>query len=292
MEKAKHAVSEFMAKAGHKDTTVHERVAPAVVNETVVKKRHDEIQTAVDREVHQDHFHTTVQPIQDREMLPEQHRHHVAAAQERHIDHGDDAAVRRRLEEERARFHDTRTEGQTIHTQSTAPTVAGEHVHHHVHETIQPVLQKEVIQPTVVHTTVPIHEVHHNAPVHHTASALPAVSLSEYQRQGGTLSGREERIDGFEGEPKAVSQAIGGAPIAGATGAAAPPLRRTGTDSSSDSDREGRLRNTTGTGTRHMGTDGQIGSTNTSAPHHKSNLLNKLDPRVDSNNDGKAGFGK
>lgn len=81
-----------------------------------------------------------------------------------------------------------------------------------VHETIQPVLQKEVIQPTVVHTTVPIHEVHHESQ-HHTASALPAVSLSEYQRQGGTLSGRDERIDGFEGEPKAVTSAIGGTPL-------------------------------------------------------------------------------
>lgn len=85
----------------------------------------------LDREVHQDHYHTTVQPIQDREVLPEQHKHTVAPVQERHIDHGDDAAVRRRLEEERARFHDTRVEAASVHTQSTAPTVAGEHVHHH-----------------------------------------------------------------------------------------------------------------------------------------------------------------
>ena len=34
-------------KTGHHDTTVHENVAPAVVNETVKKTRHDEIQTAV-----------------------------------------------------------------------------------------------------------------------------------------------------------------------------------------------------------------------------------------------------
>lgn len=164
-----------------------------------------------------------------------------------------------------------------------------------MHEIIQPVLQKEVIQPTVVHTTVPIHEVHHNEPKVHTASALPAVSLSEYQRQGGTLSGRGERVDGFEGEPKAVSQAIGGAPLAstglmGGTGAPTTSrLHRSGSASSSDEERRA--------GRRHVGTDGPIGSSNTTgsgstAPHHKSNLLNKLDPRVDSNNDGKAGFGK
>ncbi|KAI9752366.1 MAG: hypothetical protein M1815_000578 [Lichina confinis] len=345
MEKAKAAVSDFIDdrhKTGHHDTTVHENVAPAVVNETVKKTRHDEIQTAVvkaddpsataDREVHQDHHHTTVQPIKDREVLPETHKHHVAPVQERHLDHGNDADIRRRLEQERARFHDTRVEAPTVQSQSTAPTVAGEHVHHHVHETIQPVLQKEVIQPTVVHTTVPVHEVHHKEPVHHTASALPAVSLSDYQRQGGTLSGRNERIDGFEGEPKAVAAAIGGTPLSSSTGhtgttgvgAGAPRTHRRRSSSASSSDREkvgGSRRNplasgTTGTGyntttghgdhgltggdRRHVGTDGPIGSTDAhntthadnTGPRHKSNMLNKLDPRVDANYDGKAGVGK
>jgi len=50
---------------------------------------------------------------------------------------------------------------------------------------------------TVTHTVVPIHEVHHNAAAHHPTSALPPVSLSEYKNAGGTLTGREERYDGF-----------------------------------------------------------------------------------------------
>lgn len=78
-----------------------------------------------------DHYHTTVQPVVAKEVLPEQHKHVMAGVQERHIDHGDDAAVRRRLEEERAKFHDTRVEAPTVHTQAQGATIAGEHVHHH-----------------------------------------------------------------------------------------------------------------------------------------------------------------
>ena len=63
----------------------------------------------------------------------------------------------------------------------------------------------ETIEPHVTHTTVPIHEVHHNAAQHHAASALPAVSMAEFKAQGGSLVGREERQDGFLGEPKSAA---------------------------------------------------------------------------------------
>ena len=44
------------SKSGHHDTTVHEKVAPAVQNETINKHRHEDVQTAIDREVHQGMF--------------------------------------------------------------------------------------------------------------------------------------------------------------------------------------------------------------------------------------------
>ncbi|KAL9639575.1 MAG: hypothetical protein Q9164_000852 [Protoblastenia rupestris] len=253
MDKAKAAVSEFMHKAGHHDTTVHEKVAPAVVNENITKHRHEEATTAIDREVHQDHYHTSIQPVKDREVLPEQHSHQMAAVEQREVKHGDDHAVRARLEQERAQFQNTRTVASTQESHSAAPVIAGEHVHHHVHETIQPVIQKETIQPSVVHTTVPIHEVHQNEAKHHSASALPAVSMADFKKQGGSLTGREERYDGFEGEPRGVGSVLGGS-------------------------------STTGS---HMGT----GSSTTAGPH-SSNTMNKADPRVDSDMDGSRGMGR
>lgn len=124
-------------------------------------------------------------------------------------------------------------------------------------QTIQPVVQKETIQPSVVHTTVPIHEVHHNEAKHHAASALPAVSMADFKKQGGSLSGREERYDGFEGEPRAVGGALGGS--------------------------------STGTGVAGSGLTGHHGQT-TAGPH-SSNMENKLDPRVDSDMDGSRNMG-
>ena len=105
----------------------------------------------------------------------------------------------------------------------------------------------------MVHTTIPIHEVHHNEAKHHSASALPAISMADFKKQGGSLTGREERYDGFEGEPRAVGSALGGSSSIGTTG--------TGL-----------------TGGRHSG--------QTTAGPHSSNVENKLDPRVDSDLDG------
>jgi len=286
MDKAKAAVSDFMQKAGHHDTTVHEKVAPAVVNEQVLKQRHEEAQTAIDREVHQDHYHTSVQPIKDREVLPEQHSHRMAAVEEREVQHGDSNAIKARLEQERMQFQDSRTEVGTKETHSVAPVIAGEHVHHHVHETIQPVVQKETIQPSVVHTTVPIHEVHQNEAKHHAASALPAVSMADFKKQGGSLTGREERYDGFEGEPRAVGSSLGGG--SSATGTSS--YDNTGLDSSRGTTGLDSSHGTTGLGSSR-GTTGSSGYDNTTTTGKKPGLMDKLNPMKDSDGDGKRGIG-
>ena len=113
---------------------MHEKVAPAVVQETIEKRRHEEVQTAIDREIHQDHFHTSIQPVKHREILPEEHSHNIIPVEEREHHHGDSSAIKARLEQEAAQFRDSRIEGATRETHSVAPVIAGEHVHHHVHE--------------------------------------------------------------------------------------------------------------------------------------------------------------
>ncbi|CAF9914292.1 MAG: hypothetical protein HETSPECPRED_001942 [Heterodermia speciosa] len=267
-------------KAGHHDTTVHEKVAPAVVNETVVQKRHEEATTAIDREIHQDHYHTSVQPVLDREVLPEKHHHNIIPVEERHHQHGDTEAVKARLEQEAAQFQSNRTVSKE-ETHSVAPVIAGEHVHHHVHETIQPVVQKETIQPSIVHTTVPIHEVHENEAKHHATSALPAVSMADFKKQGGSLTGREERYDGFEGEPRAVGSALGGSSsgLTGSTGTSGPHSSSLANkaDPRVDSDRDG---------SRNLGANSQ-GTTSTGK---KPGLIDKLNPLKDTDHDGKKGF--
>lgn len=120
-------------KSGHNTTDVTEEVAPAVVNEHVLKTKEEQVQELHDKEIHQDHFHRTVQPVKDREVLPEQHSHNVVGVEHREHRHGDASTIKAKLEQEAAQFKNTRTE-DVRETSSVAPVVAGEHVHHHVHE--------------------------------------------------------------------------------------------------------------------------------------------------------------
>ncbi|KAK5118222.1 hypothetical protein LTR85_008202 [Meristemomyces frigidus] len=280
MDSAKAAVKDFMAKSGHHDTTVHEKVAPAVTHETINRTEHEDVQTAIDKEVHQDHYHTSVQPVNDQVQLKEQHHHNIVPVEHRQYEHDNPEQVQARLAQEQAKFRDEaqRVEGQ--HTSSVAPIVAGEHIHHHVHETIQPVVNKQTIEPHVVHTTVPIHEVHHNAAQHHSTSALPAVSLADFKKQGGVLTGREERYDGFEGEPRSVGGALGSGSSNSASAMGASGLEGRSTDQYGS--------NTTGS--HGLGHESNVGSTGESTG--KPSMMQKLNPKVDADGDGKAGFMK
>lgn len=292
MDKVKQALTDFTSRSGHHDTTVHEAVAPAVSKETVKPHQHEEINTAVDKEIHQDHYHRTVQPVHDREVLPETHTAKLGGVQHREFDHRDHESTKRNLVQDQAQFKNERVVEGTTQSRSVAPTVGGEHVHHHIHETIQPVIHKETIQPNVVHTTVPIHEVHHNKATHHNTTALPAMTMDEFKNKGGTLSGREERFDEFEGVPKN----IGGGTAGGfghvrdthGTHNAGTDLHRHGDHHDAPNHRG--VGAATGA-TTGSGSTGLTGSSHRSDPTgpHDSHLANKADPRVDSDRVGTAG---
>lgn len=67
MEKAKKAVSNFLSQDGKHKTTVDEDVRKPITEEHVFPEQHEQITTAVDREVHQDHHQTVIQPIKAKE---------------------------------------------------------------------------------------------------------------------------------------------------------------------------------------------------------------------------------
>ncbi|KAI1384356.1 uncharacterized protein F4822DRAFT_432902 [Hypoxylon trugodes] len=319
MNKTKDAIRDFIGKTGHNDTTVHESVEPAVKRETVKPTEHQDINTAINKEVHQDHYHRTVQPIQDRQTLPEKHEHRVGGVQHRDYDHRDHETTKKTLAAENQKYKDERVIKDTTHTQSHAPTVQGEHVHHHVHETVQPVLHKETIQPNVVHTTVPIHETHHNAAQHHSTTSLPPVSMQEYEQQGGALGGRKERFDAFEGEPKTIRGTLSTMHDKQDSGLKNPPEGvfhgdydplDGGRHHVSGGPQVGKSATTVGThpavsaqssaqkeyrdagkGTTSAHTERDTSLVESGKKDHPS-LLNKLNPMTDSNGDGKAGFMK
>jgi len=306
MDRAKGAVSDFLHRSGKHDTTVDERVAPAVTNEHITPTRHENVQTVVDKEIHQDHHHTSVQPVQAQEVLPEKHSHNLAGVKHTTHDHTNPDEIRQRLDAERAQFQDTSTTHDTKYTQSAAPTVGGEHIHHHVHETVQPVVHKETIQPSVVHTTVPIHETHHKAAEHHGVSELPAMTLDEFKNNGGSLTGRDERHGTHAGCPDPANpgnmkeyweeSATGGHHHGHHHGTNTSTT--TGLDDSSRGGQNyGNERDYERTGDRY-GTDGSIGQGNQgltgngSESRSKPSLMDKLNPKKDADGDGKPGFMK
>ncbi|RPB22789.1 hypothetical protein L211DRAFT_788094 [Terfezia boudieri ATCC MYA-4762] len=184
------------------DTEVREVVNPAITKETVIKENRETTITAVDRELHQDHYQTRVQPVVDRQILPEEHLHKQAPVEYKEHRHHKGDEIRRALEEERSRFKSTREVLPTKHTVEAGDTVVGEHHHHHVYETVQPVIEREIIQPIITHTTIPIHERIEKDPSFHPKTIQPVMTMEEFLRAGGTLEGRAERVDLFEGEPQ------------------------------------------------------------------------------------------
>ena len=75
--------------------------------------------------------------------------------------------------------------------------------HHHIHDTIQPVIERERVQQHVVHTTIPVHERIDKEPVIHSGNVLPTKTLAEFETAGHSLAGGKttgEHID-YEGEP-------------------------------------------------------------------------------------------
>lgn len=145
-------------------------------------------------------------------------------------------------------------------------------------------IQKETVQPSVVHTTVPVHEVHHNESKHHGTTALPPVTMDEFKAQGNSLEGRQERSDAFEGAPKSVDGGIVGGHRAAGTTSLTAKEGQTGTTHNTGAHHH--------TGTAHENTaNGMSGSgTSGTAQTGKPSLLDKLNPKKDTDGDGKAGI--
>lgn len=326
MEKAKQAIRDFTAKSGHHDTTVHSAAAPAVEHETVKPRHHEEIQTAVDREVHQDHYHQTVQHVKDKEILPEKHYAKLGAVQHKAYDHRDHDKTREQLAAESSQFKNEQRVAETTRTQELAANVEGERVHHHVHETIQPVIHKETIEPHVTHTTVPIHEVHHNRAVHHETSELPTISMNEFKKSG--LEGHTERFDNFDGRPEEAGGVSGilerahhstkkpiegtfhgdfdeegrhdhhaGARVAttGSTTGSTTGLT-SGSTTGATTGAAGAAATAAMTGSSKSSRVGESGlghnKTSGSQSSNKPSLMDKINPKVDADGDGKPGFFK
>jgi len=186
-----------------RDTQVEEIVNPAVVKEKIRPTEKERTDVEFQRELHQDHYQTRVQPVVDREVLPEEHVHRTLPTEYRERRAGNKAEVDNLLNKERQEFKDSRTVLPGDKRTEEGRIVAEESRHHHVHEIVQPILEREVIQPTVIHTTQPIHERIEKDATFHPKTVQPTMTLEEFQSAGGTLDGRSTiSKEIFQGEPQ------------------------------------------------------------------------------------------
>lgn len=283
MQAAKEAVSSFLHHKDRHSVDIEQETKPAVLHETVIQKQHEDVIQAVDREIHQHHHQVHVQPIKDKVIEPEKHHHKIVPVENRTTHHGKDREIATVIAQEHGKFKDERNVLPVQTTTGAANVVVGEHVHHHVHDYVQPVIERERVVPHVVHTTIPIHEHIEHAPLVHKGNVLPAVTMEEFTRAGHSLKGykgKSEHIE-YEGKPLNIDDhshvgfgGLGAGATAGAAGAGAythggKSRSRSSSLSSSDEERS-RV-------PRSMST-----SSKSSRKPHRSNLLNKLDPRVES----------
>ena len=127
--------------------------------------------------------------------------------------------------------------------------------------------------------------------------------MADFKKQGGSLTGREERYDGFEGEPRAVGSALGSSSTPGTTGLTGSTGHHghhsttgtTGTTGSTTAKLENKLDprvDSTGTGYGDRSTTGTgyNDSTTGTGTYKKPGLLDRLNPMKDTDGDGKKGF--
>ncbi|KAI5365169.1 hypothetical protein Slin15195_G047060 [Septoria linicola] len=197
MDAASNAIGKFLNKAGDKDTTVEQEVAPAVEHDTITREHETREQKVVDKEKHVDHYHTTVQPLTDKEVEETKHDHEQAPTEYRQINKdtkGDD--VKAQAAAEREKFADKTEEGVTHEKKVNVGEVVGEQVHHHLHETIQPVIEKEIVKPSVTHKTVPVKEVIQEQSQNHGVTKKEAISVDEFQHRLDGEKKTEHKVAG------------------------------------------------------------------------------------------------
>ncbi|TGJ78504.1 hypothetical protein E0Z10_g10265 [Xylaria hypoxylon] len=168
--------------AGNNDSaTIDRHTAAAVEHETIHKKHEHREQQVIDRERHQDHHKTTVQPLKERNVVPVQHEYEQADVQRRHFNHDKENDAKVLLERKQRGFENTSEEAATQKKTVQEQALTSEHVHHHLHETIQPVIEKETVMPSVTHKTIPIKEVHHDKAIDEGITFNPPMSREEFE---------------------------------------------------------------------------------------------------------------
>lgn len=195
------------------ETIIDHEILEPVVQEVVNSTELNVEQPEINRDIFEEEYNTSVQTILDQLDLEAQQIRRVATVQEIIHDEDkaqDDAALKAYLAQPPADIEAQRKVNEIVRKSTVAPAVVSERHHYHIHERIQPVIQRgklwyifvpsaetdgraEINQTTVVHTTRPVHEIFYR-PSHFTHQVvLPTISMDQYKKQKAQIEEEERR---------------------------------------------------------------------------------------------------
>merc|ERR1711977_144784 len=171
MDNAAAAVSKLFGAGS--TTNDAEQPTSSTPSTTATKSTTQDVDVDVDAD-------TTVEPLKDSEVLPEKHDYEQES-KEKNINR-DDSTAREKAANDTAGYQSSIDE-KKFESSTKEPTIVDEHVHHHLHETIQPVIEKEVLDPSVTHKRVDVKENIQEQSKHHGVTTNSAISVDEFQKK-------------------------------------------------------------------------------------------------------------
>jgi len=162
----------------------------AVTHETHQRHEVEEVQRQREHERHVHHVQHHVQPVLDSEHSAEKVHskiHPVTKVHETHASTDKDAAL---LTSVAGKHQDQYTEAPVHRQVVDKGEIVNENLHHHIHNVVQPVIEKDSHEYHRIQTVIPTHVVTHEAPIVHESTQHKPVSKDEFLSGGGSLDNK------------------------------------------------------------------------------------------------------
>jgi len=169
-------------------TTVDSSVNPEITHEHIRPVEKEEIHKNVTQEHDVHHYQSRVQPVTDSRVQDTKHVNQSLDTEHVHHDIPKAAHEEARLRSKELGMENKQNVGSTERSTVDGQTNVQGFANHHIHETIQPVVERETVQPTAIHTTRNVHEHITDGPVLHDQTIEKPISVDEFKSRihGGT----------------------------------------------------------------------------------------------------------
>ena len=179
--------------AGNVDQDV-QHLAP-VTHATHHRHEIEELIREREHHVHQHHIQHHVQPVLDSEHGTEQLHSRVVpetTIREVHANTDKDAALMRSVA---GTYKDSFTHAPIDRSVIDRGETVREITHHHIHNVVQPIIERDSHEYHRIRTTIPTTHITHEAPIVHESTAHQPIRKEDFLKGGGVLNSTTRTID-------------------------------------------------------------------------------------------------